>query len=183
MACCHVGPCGPGCDGYPYLPNQPQPVAPLVFHVPMPSYPDKESAALEGWAGALKEVNRLNEELRLKDLQVDEYKRAEALRLSMLGTVENFAIVQNERYRKALETIRGGAFHRNCDDTGDGDGCGCAEAWAAQALAPQKECQCPTFPHRDDCALKRKCEHDWELVKSHGPWPESNRCKKCGVSE
>lgn len=30
---------------------------------------------------------------------------------------------------------------------------------------------------------KRKCEHDWELVKSHGPWPESNRCKKCGVSE
>jgi hypothetical protein len=30
---------------------------------------------------------------------------------------------------------------------------------------------------------KRKCEHDWELIKSHGPWPESNRCKKCGDSE
>lgn len=70
MPCWHVGPCGVGCDGYTTNP-QPQPAAPVYPYppYPMPSPPDKEAAALKGWAGALKEVNRLNEELRLKDLQ------------------------------------------------------------------------------------------------------------------
>lgn len=36
--------------------------------------PDRSTAALEGWAEAVKEVNRLTEELRLKDLQLSEEK-------------------------------------------------------------------------------------------------------------
>lgn len=135
----------------------------------------------EHWKNAHAETIKVESERDAANRLIDDYKKAEALRQRMLGTAESFAVTQNERFRLALETIRGGAYHLNC--IGINDGCTCPEDFAAKTLAPQKECQCPTFPHRDDCALKRKDEAPKKCAECEGQLmfcPAKWECPSCG---
>jgi len=82
MACWHVGPCGPGCDGYPMLPQpQPTPVVPLVYPVPTPVHPQTcgycyadmlEHMCPVRVTKLRAEVEQLRDDLKQKELQYNE---------------------------------------------------------------------------------------------------------------
>lgn len=167
---------------------------------PVACAPDKEAAALEGWAGALKEVNRLNDELRLANLQLSEKQNAYDIACNRIEAMERGRVSYEREIEELQKDVAGlknvdiptfqnqlgianrlnERYRKALEKILENDSEGSEYGIAKQALAenPKQEvCICGQVNWNADCkvhAIKRKCE-----VTLHNAVME-NCVHKCG---